>query len=138
MRFIQEYGYTVKVGQDEAHQRWLIENDAALKAAAPKGNRYIGTFAVIVGSEKEAGGYRALFELDSYGAMDAAAANHLVLTVKAAGLLGAMVIVTGLSPEIAQTLVHIGVDLGKMKTVGDLQGGIEEAERLLDLRKGAA
>ena len=40
-------------------------------------------------------------------------------------------IVTGLSPEIAQTLVNIGVDLGKMNTVGDLQGGIEEAERLL-------
>jgi rsbT co-antagonist protein RsbR len=39
--------------------------------------------------------------------------------------------VTGLSPEIAQTLVTIGVDLGKMNTVGDLQGGIEQAERLL-------
>ena len=46
-------------------------------------------------------------------------------------LLGATVIVTGLSPEIAQTLVNIGVDLTKMNTVGDLQGGIEEAERLL-------
>ena len=44
---------------------------------------------------------------------------------------GARVIVTGLSPEIAQTLVNIGVDLGKMNTVGDLQGGIEEAERVL-------
>jgi rsbT co-antagonist protein RsbR len=49
-------------------------------------------------------------------------------------LLGATVIVTGLSPEIAQTLVKIGVDLGKMNTVGDLQGGIEEAERLLGYR----
>jgi rsbT co-antagonist protein RsbR len=39
--------------------------------------------------------------------------------------------VTGLSPEIAQTIVTIGVDLGKMNTVGDLQGGIEQAERLL-------
>ncbi len=46
-------------------------------------------------------------------------------------IFGAIVIVTGLSPEIAQTLVNIGVDLGKMNTVGDLQGGIEEAERLL-------
>ena len=36
-----------------------------------------------------------------------------------------------LSPEIAQTVVNIGVDLGKMNTVGDLQGGIEEAERRL-------
>ena len=44
---------------------------------------------------------------------------------------GATVIVTGLSPEIAQTLVTIGVDLSKMNTVGDLQGGIELAERVL-------
>jgi len=52
-------------------------------------------------------------------------------TVEASRLLGATVIVTGLSPEIAQTIVTIGVDLGKMNTVGDLQGGIEQAERLL-------
>jgi len=63
--------------------------------------------------------------------MDASVANHLVQTVEAARLLGAIVIITGLSPEIAQTLVMMGVDLGKMNTVGDLQGGIEEAERLL-------
>jgi rsbT co-antagonist protein RsbR len=63
--------------------------------------------------------------------IDSPVANHLVQTVEAARLLGAIVIVTGLSPEIAQTLVNIGVDLGKMNTVGDLQGGIEEAERLL-------
>jgi len=54
-----------------------------------------------------------------------------VQTVDASRLMGATVIVTGLSSEIAQTLVTIGVDLTKMKTVGDLQGGIEEAERLL-------
>ena len=36
MRFIQEFGYTVKIGQEEAHQRWLIENDAALKASMPQ------------------------------------------------------------------------------------------------------
>ncbi len=33
--------------------------------------------------------------------------------------------------KVPKTLVNIGVDLGKMNTVGDLQGGIEEAERLL-------
>lgn len=63
--------------------------------------------------------------------VDSNVANHLVLTVEAARLLGATVIVTGVSLEIAQTLVTIGVDLGKMNTVGDLQGGLEEAERLL-------
>jgi rsbT co-antagonist protein RsbR len=63
--------------------------------------------------------------------MDATVANNLVQTVEATRLLGATVIITGLSPEIAQTLVTLGVDLSKMNTVGDLQGGIEEAERLL-------
>ena len=72
-----------------------------------------------------------VIDITGVAAMDASVANHLVQTVEAARLLGAIVIVTGLSPEIAQTLVNIGVDLGKMNTVGDLQGGIEEAERLL-------
>ncbi len=72
-----------------------------------------------------------VIDITGVAAMDATVANHLVQTVEASRLLGAIVIVTGLSPEIAQTLVTIGVDLGKMTTVGDLQGGIEEAERLL-------
>ena len=72
-----------------------------------------------------------VIDITGVAAMDATVANHLVQTVEASRLLGAIVIVTGLSPEIAQTLVNIGVDLGKMNTVGDLQGGIEEAERLL-------
>ena len=63
--------------------------------------------------------------------IDQTAANHLVQTVDASRLMGASVIITGLSPEIAQTLVTIGVDLSKMNTIGDLQGGLEEAERLL-------
>src|ERR1043166_5093977 len=64
-------------------------------------------------------------------AIDSAVANHLVQTVEASRLMGASVIITGLSSEIAQTLVTIGVDLSKMNAVGDLQGGIEEAERVL-------
>ena len=72
-----------------------------------------------------------VIDITGVAAMDASVANHLVQTVEASRLLGATVIVTGLSPEIAQTLVTIGVDLGKMNTVGDLQGGIEQAERLL-------
>jgi rsbT co-antagonist protein RsbR len=75
-----------------------------------------------------------VIDLTGVAAMDSNVANHLVLTVEASRLLGAKVIVTGLSPEIAQTLVNIGVDLTKMTTVGDLQGGIEEAERELGYR----
>jgi rsbT co-antagonist protein RsbR len=66
--------------------------------------------------------------------VDVSVANHLVETVDASRLMGASVIITGLSSKIAQTLVTIGVDLSKMNTIGDLQGGIEEAERLLGFR----
>ena len=66
--------------------------------------------------------------------VDESVANSLVQTVDASRLMGAEVIITGLSSEIAQTLVTIGVDLTKMRTVGDLQGGIEEAERQLGFK----
>ena len=66
--------------------------------------------------------------------IDTAVANHLVKTVDASRLMGASVIITGLSSEIAQTLVRIGVDLSKMHTIGDLQGGIELAERQLGFK----
>ena len=72
-----------------------------------------------------------VIDITGVAAMDTNVANHLVQTVEASRLLGATVIVTGLSAEIAQTLVNIGVDLTKMSTVGDLQGGIEQAEKLL-------
>ena len=74
MRFIQEFGYNVKLGQEEAHQKWVIKNDAALRAAAPAGSRYLGTFSVVYSTEKQAGAYKFLVELDSYAAMDAGAA----------------------------------------------------------------
>lgn len=72
-----------------------------------------------------------VMDITGVPAIDANVANYLVQTVDASRLMGATVIVTGLSSEIAQTLVTIGVDLSKMNTVGDLQGGIEEAELLL-------
>ena len=72
-----------------------------------------------------------VIDITGVPSVDSSVANNLVQTVEASRLMGATVIVTGLSSEIAQTLVTIGVELGKMKTVGDLQGGLEEAERLL-------
>lgn len=78
--------------------------------------------------------YRAklvVMDITGVPAVDSKVANHLLQTVEACRLMGAMVIATGLSPEIAQALVALGVDLGKIKTVGDLLGGIEEADKIL-------
>jgi rsbT co-antagonist protein RsbR len=72
-----------------------------------------------------------VMDITGVGTVDVAVANHLVQTVEASRLMGATVVITGLSSRIAQTIVDLGVDLTMMKTVGDLQGGLEEAQRLL-------
>ena len=75
-----------------------------------------------------------VMDVTGVATIDSKVANHLIQTVTAARLMGATVIVTGLSSDVAQALVALGIDLGKLNTVGDLQGGIEEAERLLGYR----
>lgn len=80
-----------------------------------------------------------VIDITGVPSVDKNVANHLVQTVRACRLMGAAVLVTGLSSDIARTLVTLGVDLSMMDTVGDLQGGIEEAERLLgyEVRKAS-
>jgi anti-anti-sigma regulatory factor len=91
-----------------------------LDAYEPAANRIAVTVGVI--------------DITGVAAIDLNVANHLVQTVEAARLMGASAIITGLSSKIAQTLVDLGVDLSMMKTVGDLQGGLEEADRLIGYR----
>jgi rsbT co-antagonist protein RsbR len=79
-----------------------------------------------------------VIDITGVATIDRTVANHLVQTVEASRLMGASTILTGLSPDIAQTLVDLGVDLSMMKTVADLQGGLEEAERLAGYRAAAA
>jgi rsbT co-antagonist protein RsbR len=66
--------------------------------------------------------------------VDSKIANHLLQTVEACRLMGAKVIVSGLSPENAQAIVAIGVDLTGLVTVADLQSGIEQADELVGYR----
>ncbi len=75
-----------------------------------------------------------VMDITGVATIDSKVANHLLQTVSAARLMGAFVIVTGLSSEVAQSLVQLGIDLNRLNTVGDLQGGIEEGERLLGYR----
>jgi rsbT co-antagonist protein RsbR len=79
-----------------------------------------------------------VIDITGVATIDLTVANHIVQTVEAARLMGASAIITGLSSKIAQTLVDLGVDLSMMNTVGDLQGGLEEAERLIGLRPTTA
>jgi len=75
-----------------------------------------------------------VMDITGVAAVDSKVANHLIQTVAAARLMGANVIVTGISADVAQSLVALGVDLSSIRTMNDLQGGLEEAERLLGYR----
>ena len=75
-----------------------------------------------------------VMDITGVATIDSKVSNHLLQTVTAARLMGAHVIVTGLSAEVAQSLVALGIELSKLNTVGDLQGGLEEAERILGYR----
>ena len=63
--------------------------------------------------------------------IDSVAANQLIGSVTSARMMGAETIISGLSAEIAQTLVTVGIDLSLVVSAGDLQGGIELAEQHL-------
>jgi len=63
--------------------------------------------------------------------IDSRVANHLMQTVDATRLMGAQTIITGLSAEVAQTLVEVGVDLSRISTAGDLQSGIDLADSII-------
>ena len=65
--------------------------------------------------------------------VDSAVANHLIQTILAARLMGAKSVLTGVSPDVAQSLVRLGVSVGALYTAGDLESGIREAELTLGL-----
>jgi anti-anti-sigma regulatory factor len=75
-----------------------------------------------------------VIDITGVPAVDSMVANHLLQTVEASRLLGARVLLTGLTAEVAQTVVRIGVDLTKVETAGNLQDGVEEANRTLGYR----
>jgi rsbT co-antagonist protein RsbR len=73
-----------------------------------------------------------VIDVTGVAAVDTQVATHLLQTVAACKLMGATGIVTGLSVEVAQTLANLGVDLTTLNTRGNLQSGLEAAERALD------
>jgi rsbT co-antagonist protein RsbR len=79
-----------------------------------------------------------VIDLTGVPTLESGVANHLAQTVDAARLMGAAVVWSGVSPEIAETLVGIGPDLSRMTTACDLRAGMEEAERLLAGATGPA
>ena len=75
----------------------------------------------------------ALVDITGVPTVDTQTAQHLIETISAAKLLGARVILTGISPEIAQTLVHLGIDLSDVDTQSSLASGLRMALNEMNL-----
>jgi len=71
-----------------------------------------------------------IIDITGVPVIDTLVASHLIKTVEAVRLIGAETIITGINPEIAQTLVHLGVDLKEINTKANLARGIETALKL--------
>jgi rsbT co-antagonist protein RsbR len=66
----------------------------------------------------------AIVDITGVRIVDTQVAQALIRTAQAVRLLGAQIILTGIQPQIAQTLIHLGVDMGEIVTRSTLQGGI--------------
>ena len=75
-----------------------------------------------------------ILDVSGVPVFDAEAAHHIVRTSSAVRLLGARMILVGLSPEIARTIIELGVDLGGLTTLSTLQAGLARALALRKLR----
>ena len=76
----------------------------------------------------------ALLDITGVPTVDTQTAQHLIETISAVRLLGAEVVLTGVRPSIAQTLVHLGIDLSSILTRSSLTAGLRVALELLNLR----
>jgi anti-anti-sigma regulatory factor len=69
----------------------------------------------------------AILDITGVRIVDTQVAQALLQAAQAARLLGAQVVLTGIRPEVAQALVHLGADLHTMVTHSNLQSGIAYA-----------
>jgi len=79
-----------------------------------------------------AGAQIVIVDITGVPMVDTSVAGNLLRAVQAAELLGCQGILVGISPEIAQTLVGLGVDFSHITTRATLQNGLEEALKRLD------
>jgi rsbT co-antagonist protein RsbR len=75
----------------------------------------------------DTGSQIAIIDITGVPTVDTLVAQHLLKTVAAAKLMGADCIISGIRPQIAQTIVHLGIALGDVVTKGSLADAFKEA-----------
>jgi rsbT co-antagonist protein RsbR len=73
----------------------------------------------------------AILDISGVPAVDSLVAQHLIKTVSATRLMGAECIISGIRPEIAQTIVHLGIDLSNIITKASLASALRFAFKQL-------
>lgn len=81
----------------------------------------------------ETGSTIAILDISGVPAVDTLVAQHLIKTVSATRLLGAECIISGIRPEIAQIVVHLGIDLSNVITKSTLANALQTAFNMLQL-----
>jgi PAS domain S-box-containing protein len=81
----------------------------------------------------ESGAQVALLDITGVPSIDTNTAQHLIETIAAVRLVGAEVVLTGVRPIIAQTLIHLGIDLSNVITRAGLAAGLRVALATLNL-----
>lgn len=72
-----------------------------------------------------------LVDITGVAVMDTGTTHHLLLTARAANLLGVQMVIVGIGPEIAQTITHMGIELRGVTTLSNLEAGIMYALKQL-------
>lgn len=79
----------------------------------------------------------AILDISGVPTVDSMVAQHLIKTVNATRLMGAECIISGIRPEIAQTIVHLGIDLSRIITKATMAAALRHAFTMqhLEVRK---
>ena len=75
-----------------------------------------------------------ILDIQGVPAVDSAVANHLIKVTKATRLMGCTCIITGISPEISQALVNLGIELGDIMTQATLKEGVSKSLKELGIQ----
>jgi rsbT co-antagonist protein RsbR len=68
-----------------------------------------------------------ILDISGVGVVDTAVANHLIKITRATRLMGCESTISGISPSIAQTIVDLGIDVGKLKTTATMRDALADA-----------
>jgi rsbT co-antagonist protein RsbR len=142
--------YTIEVYQRSREQVIVRQQQELLELSTPVVTLWHGVLALpIIGTLDsartqvvmesllqrivESGASIAIIDITGVPTVDTLTAQHLLKTVAAARLMGADCIISGIRPQIAQTIVHLGVDLGTVVTKATLADAFAVALRRLNL-----